>query len=92
MKRKQRANVVRVEPARLVPRTPDFLTLSREIAVRINHGRFHTVTVSAGPRGWAELRLEEPVVVRTLELRLLASEVGGTTVGIGELELLLTEE
>lgn len=92
LKRKQRADIVRVEPARLVPRMPDFLTLPSEIAIRINRGPFRTVTFSAGPRGRAELRLDEPVVVQTLELRIVAREVPGAAVGIGEVELLLSEE
>ena len=88
LKRSQRADLVRVFPARLVPRSPDFLTTPLELSVRINRGERRALRVAPGPRGVAELRLEREVVVRVLELRVLTREVEGAAVGIGEIELL----
>jgi hypothetical protein len=86
-----RASRVRIVPATIFPRTPEFLTRPLGVAVRINgepavEGRF-----PAGSGAALELRLERPVTVESLELRLLGREQPGKSVGIGEVELALSE-
>jgi hypothetical protein len=83
-----RANVVRIAPARIPPRSPDFLTLPREIAVAVNGGAPRALVVNGSPRTWFEARLDRAEIVRSLEIRLGGREVDGASVGIGEVVLL----
>jgi len=88
----QRANRVRIAPARLAPRSPEFLTLPESITVAIDGGEARSITVGPEPRAWYEIVLAEPVTVRALEIRLVGRQFAGAGVGIGEVVLELVPE
>jgi hypothetical protein len=87
----QRANLVRIAPARLAPRSPDFLTLPREISVAIDGGAAHVIPVD-GSRTWVDLKLPKAMQVNLLEIRLVGRDVPTGAVGIGEIALQLTSD
>jgi len=83
----QRATLVRIAPARLAPRSPDFLTLPREISIAIDGGPPRTVTLGSGAGAWFELRLEKATAVNLLEIKILARDEPDVAAGIGEVVL-----
>jgi hypothetical protein len=82
----KRADVVRIAPARLVPRNPDFLTLPKEISVRIDGDTAHVLPVDPA-KFWVELVLPKPVNITQVEIRLVGREGPAAAVGIGEVVL-----
>ncbi len=85
----QRGNVVRIALARLVPRSPDVLTLPREISVSINGAAARTISIDSDTRTWFELKLDRSKLVNSIEVRLIGRQAQNSTVGIGEVALFL---
>ncbi len=83
----QRATLVRIAPARLAPRSPEFLTLPREISIAIDGGPARTLTLGSGAGAWFELRLDKPTAVNLLEIKILVRDEPNVAVGIGEVVL-----
>jgi hypothetical protein len=88
----QRANLLRIAPARLSPRSPAFLTLPREISVTINGGAARTIALDEKTGAWIDIKLERQVLVGSIEIRLVGRETAGASVGIGEVVLQLTTD
>jgi hypothetical protein len=85
----QRGNVVRIALARLVPRSPNVLTVPREITVSINGASASTISIDSDTRTWFELKLDRPKLVSSIEVRLVGRAAQNATVGIGEVALFL---
>jgi hypothetical protein len=88
----RRADRIRVACATLFPRTPEFITRPIAVTVRVNGGPVFEAPFRPGAGNTVEIRLEKPVAVLSLDLRLLGRKVAGKSIGIGEVELGLAQE
>jgi len=88
----QRANFVRIAPARLCPRSPGFLTLPREISVTVNGGAARTIALDERTGTWVDFKLDRQMLVNSVEVRLSGREVAQASVGVGEVVLQLTND